>query len=98
MAAPLSIARTGATELALLPANGQPARLHHRRRQHGQDRDVCKDLSDEFSHSSVPTGLSGGRHEDLVNAFARSAARSVGSAVARETARGVMGSSLDGRR
>jgi hypothetical protein len=42
------------------------------------------------------TGPRGGRHEGLVGAMAKSAARSVGSALAREITRGVLGSLLGG--
>jgi DNA helicase HerA-like ATPase len=44
------------------------------------------------------TGPRGGRHEGVVDAMAKSAARSMGSAVAREIARGVLGSLLGGRK
>ena len=44
------------------------------------------------------TGPRGGRHEGLVDSFAKSAARSMGSAVARQITRGVLGSLLGGRR
>ena len=44
------------------------------------------------------TGPRGGHHEGIVDAMARSAARSVGSAVAREITRGVLGSLLGGRK
>jgi DNA helicase HerA-like ATPase len=44
------------------------------------------------------TGPRGGRREGIVDAMAKSAARTVGSAVAREIARGVLGSLLGGRR
>jgi len=44
------------------------------------------------------TGPRGGRHEGIVDAMAKSAARTMGSAVAREIARGVFGSLLGGRR
>ena len=42
------------------------------------------------------TGPRGGRHEGIVDAMAKSAARTMGSAVAREIARGVLGSLLGG--
>jgi len=44
------------------------------------------------------TGPRGGRHPGLVDAFAKSAARSMGSAVARQITRGVLGSLLGGGR
>jgi uncharacterized protein len=44
------------------------------------------------------TGPRGGRHEGIVDAMAKSAARSVGSALAREITRGVLGSLLGGKR
>jgi DNA helicase HerA-like ATPase len=44
------------------------------------------------------TGPRGGHHEGIVDAMAKSAARSVGSALAREITRGVLGSLLGGRR
>jgi hypothetical protein len=44
------------------------------------------------------TGPRGGRHEGIVDAMAKSAARTVGSSIAREIARGVLGSLLGGRR
>jgi DNA helicase HerA-like ATPase len=44
------------------------------------------------------TGPRGGRREGVVDALAKSAARSVGSSIAREITRGVLGSLLGGRR
>jgi uncharacterized protein len=44
------------------------------------------------------TGPRGGRHEGMVDALAKSAARSVGSSLAREITRGVLGSLLGGKR
>ena len=44
------------------------------------------------------TGPRGGHHEGIVDAMARSAARTVGSSVAREITRGVLGSLLGGRK
>jgi hypothetical protein len=44
------------------------------------------------------TGPRGGRREGVVDAMAKSAARSVGSSLARELTRGVLGSLLGGKR
>ena len=44
------------------------------------------------------TGPRGGHHPGMVDGFAQSAARSVGSTVARELVRGMLGSLLGGRR
>lgn len=44
------------------------------------------------------TGPRGGRHPGVVDAFAKSAARSVGTALAREITRGIFGSLLGGKR
>ena len=44
------------------------------------------------------TGPRGGRREGMVDALAKSAARTVGSSIAREITRGVLGSLLGGRR
>jgi len=44
------------------------------------------------------TGPRGGRREGVVDAMAKSAARTVGSSIARELARGVLGSLLGGKR
>jgi len=44
------------------------------------------------------TGPRGGRHDGLVDSMAKSAARTVGSAGAREVVRGVLGSLLSGKR
>jgi len=43
------------------------------------------------------TGPRGGRREGVVDALAKSAARSVGSSLAREITRGVLGSLLGGK-
>lgn len=44
------------------------------------------------------TGPRGGRHEGMVESFAKSAIRTIGSNVGREIARGVLGSILGGKR
>ena len=44
------------------------------------------------------TGPRGGHHPGIVDAFAKSAARSVGSSIAREITRGIFGSLLGGKR
>jgi hypothetical protein len=44
------------------------------------------------------TGPRGGKHEGLVESFAKSAIRTIGSSVGREIARGVLGSLLGGKR
>jgi DNA helicase HerA-like ATPase len=44
------------------------------------------------------TGPRGGQHEGLVQSFAKSAIRTIGSSVGREIARGVLGSILGGKR
>jgi len=44
------------------------------------------------------TGPRGGRHEGMVDALAKSAARTMGSSIAREITRGVLGSLLGGKR
>jgi hypothetical protein len=44
------------------------------------------------------TGPRGGHHPGIVDAFAKSAARSVGSTIAREITRGIFGSLLGGKR
>jgi hypothetical protein len=44
------------------------------------------------------TGPRGGHHPGMVDAMAKSAARGVGSAVAREITRGIFGSLLGGKR
>jgi hypothetical protein len=44
------------------------------------------------------TGPRGGKHEGLVESFAKSAIRTIGSSVGREIARGVLGSILGGKR
>ena len=44
------------------------------------------------------TGPRGGRPPGIVDAFAKSAARSVGSSIAREITRGIFGSLLGGKR
>ena len=100
MTALLSIADTGATELALLSAHAK---------QHGCSTGATgttgtgqtvtlQKLLAEFSRSGLATGPRGGRHAVRVDAFAKSAARSVGGANAREITRGVMGSLLGDRR
>jgi DNA helicase HerA-like ATPase len=44
------------------------------------------------------TGPRGGKHEGMVESFAKSAIRTIGSSVGREIARGVLGSILGGKR
>ena len=56
---------------------------------------ILADLGDLLLGSS---GKRGGRHESVLDAFAKSAARSVGSSIAREITRGVLGSILGQKR
>ena len=55
-----------------------------------------KSVLSEFLFGSV--GPRGGRHPGVVDAMAKSAARTVGSTVARELTRGILGSLLGGGR
>jgi DNA helicase HerA-like ATPase len=60
-----------------------------------QDGGVMGSISDMLFGS---TGPRGGRREGVVDAVAKSAARTVGSSLARELTRGVLGSLLGGKR
>ena len=76
----------GATPTAEAPP-GQPAPQ--------QGGGMMGGLSDILFGS---TGPRGGRHEGMVDALAKSAARTMGSSIAREITRGVLGSLLGGKR